>query len=94
MTEQNQEDNTVVSLDEFRKRHPVPSGKLLKDPYKKNSQKRITQDSKSQPVQRRDPNRSRNSKLDEAMRKYGHLGGSAALERSKKKKTDEVLPEV
>lgn len=79
-----QEDN-VVSLDEFRKRHPVPSGRLLKDPYNKKSSKRINQDkSKGQ-------RRSNNYKLDEAMRKYGSLNGTETAGRRKIKKTE--IPE-
>jgi hypothetical protein len=77
------EETNVVSLEEFRKRHPVPSGKLLRDPFRKN---RIVQDKQAKPVGRTDPQRSRNnSKLDAALAKHGSYNGAANKAQFKNK---------
>lgn len=75
-----QEESNVVSLDEFRKKHPEgPSGKLIRDPYSKN---RIVQD---KPAARQDAKKSSNSKLDEALMKYGSSTGNVMSKQYKKK---------
>lgn len=76
------EENNVVSLDEFRKRHPVASGILVRDPY---SKKRIVQDKKATPVARSDAKKSSNRKLDEALMKYGSSTGNVMSKQYKKK---------
>lgn len=76
------EDNNVISLDEFRKTHPKPSGKLYRDPSHKS---RIHQDNQSTPAQKSDAKKSSNSKLAEAMRKYGSDTGNVMKSLFRKK---------
>lgn len=78
------QENTVVSLDEFRKRHPTPSGKLIRDP---SSKSRIVQDNRSRPVQRADAQKAQksNPKLQAALEKYGSFSGNAMKNQYKDK---------
>lgn len=78
------QENTVISLDEFRKRHPVPSGKLIRDPYCKS---RIRQDERSKPVQRSDAQKDQrlDPKLRAALEKYGSFSGNAMKNQHKDK---------
>ena len=65
-------ENNVISLEEFRKTHPVASGKLYKFPKRK---KFIISSvlGQTQPP-------ARNSKLEEALKKYGSFSGAAIKE--------------
>lgn len=83
MTETTTESN-VISLDEFRKTHPKPSGKLYRDPKRKNG-KQIRQDKQASPTQKADAKKSSNAKLAEAMRKYGSDTGNVMKQQFKKK---------
>lgn len=68
-----EQEDKVLSLDEFRKRHPMPSGKLIRDP---NCKSRIKQDKTATPVARADSQKIRHWKLEEALRKHGHFQGN------------------
>lgn len=89
---ENTNETNILSLDEFRKTHPKPSGKLYRDPNRKNAilkEKKAAQAQKSEanktPNQNPPPNSPPNPKLDEAMRKYGSRTGNVMKNQFKNK---------
>lgn len=75
--------SNVISLAEFRKTHPKPSGKLYRDPNRKDG-KKIQQDKRATPVPRSDAQQNSNPKLEEALRKYGSYSSNVRKNQFKK----------